>query len=1483
MQDQKLHAQLPGEGQQVTPIRTLLSLSTAFRALFSRLLPARLMGVGGRVVVPVALVVALVAAVGSFAYFTSPGSGTGTANAGSFTGPLDHFLVEATGGGNIGAQSTGTPFSVKITAQDASNHTVTSFTGTVDVTSNRTCSVGCAQTAAFTAGVLSSHSITLTQAGTLSTITATDHSGTGKTGTSNTFTVIASDSTAPYVTAINRADANPTNAGTLHWTVSFSESVTGVDSTDFSLVPTGVTGTSITAVTGSGSGPYTVTVNSGSGNGTLGVNLVDDNSIKDGANNPLGDSVGGANGNFSGQAYTIDKTSPSVTSINRADASPTNSSTVHWTVTFSESVSGVDATDFALVRTGIAGGSITGVSGSGSGPYTVTATTGTGDGSFGLNLVDDDSITDAAGNKLGGTGTIGAGDGSFTGQTYTIDKTGPAVTVEQKVGQADPTNTLPILWTVTFSEAVSGFDATDLSRGGTASGGTVSVIGSGASYEISVGGSPTNGSISFTIAASKAQDTAGNANAASTSSDNTVSYDTITPTVTINQAAGQSDPTGVTPIDFTGVFSESVTGFATGDVTLGGTAGATTATVTGSGTTYNVAVSGMTVSGTVSATIAVAKATDAAGNANNASTSTDNTVTYDTTPFVLSIERAGASPTNAASVTWTVTFTRPVTGVDTTDFALATTGLGGTPAITGVSGSGAVYTVTATSGTGSGSLGLNLVDDNTIRDAAVNGSKLGGNSMGDGNFTGQVYAIDRTAPTVTVNQKSGQADPTNTLPILFTVTFSESVTGFDATDLTRGGTSTGGTVSVTGSGASYEIAVTNPGATLTNGTVSFTIAAARAQDTAGNNNTASSSTDNTVTYDTVGPTVTINQAGAQADPTNASTINFTVVFSDSVTGFTGSDVSLSGSAGATTATVTGSGTTYNVAVSGMTSSGSVSASVAAAAVSDAAGNTSVASTSSDNTVAYDNVAPTVTINQAAGQNDPTNASPIDFTVVFSESVTGFTTGDVTLAGTTGATTATVTGSGTTYNVAVTGMTTAGTVSATIGAARATDAAGNNNLASSSTDNTVSYDNVAPTVTINQAAGQSDPTNVSSINFAVIFSESVTGFATGDVTLAGTSGATTATVTGSGTTYNVAVAGMTTGGTVVATIAAGKATDAAGNGNLASTSTDNTITYDQTAPTVVSITRAGASATVNSGPLTWTVTFSEPVNGVTTSNFGLATSGLGGTAPSITSATASGGAPSATWTVSASTTGTTGTNSGSIGLNLANVTNIKDVATNSLSATTPVVGEAYTYDTTAPTVTVNQAATQSDPTNAAHVNFTVTFSEAVTGFSSANISLGGTAGATSVVVTGSGSTYNVSVGGMTSSGTVTASVTAASAQDAAGNQAQASTSSDNSIQFTATITITSPPENQSGFSRTGPFTGSLAPNNSTVTIEFCQAATFTSACEATPSASFTTTANVSGGWTLTLTAGQQLNNNASYSMRATATTGTTSSVVRHFHT
>jgi len=105
---------------------------------------------------------------------------------------------------------------------------------------------------------------------------------------------------------------------------------------------------------------------------------------------------------------------------------------------------------------------------------------------------------------------------------------------------------------------------------------------------------------------------------------------TTAPLVTINQAATQADPTSTSPIVFTAVFDQPVTGFATGDVTLSGTAGGPlTATVVPVSTSiYTINVTGMSSSGTVIATIPAGVCQNASAQTNNASTSTDNTVTY---------------------------------------------------------------------------------------------------------------------------------------------------------------------------------------------------------------------------------------------------------------------------------------------------------------------------------------------------------------------------------------------------------------------------------------------------------------------------------------------------------------------------------------------------------------------------------------------------------------------------------------------------------------------------------------------------------------------------------------------------------------------------------------------------------------------------------------------------------------------------------------
>jgi uncharacterized repeat protein (TIGR01451 family) len=166
--------------------------------------------------------------------------------------------------------------------------------------------------------------------------------------------------------------------------------------------------------------------------------------------------------------------------------------------------------------------------------------------------------------------------------------------------------------------------------------------------------------------------------------------DQTPPRVTIKQAAGQADPASSSPINFMVRFSEPVTGFTDADVSLGGTAGATTAQVSESapndGRTYAVAVSGMTASGTVTASIPAGVAQDAAGNPNSASTSADNSVSYVPAPdLTLTKRHTGNFTQGQSGALYTITVsnsgTAPTSGMvqvmDSLPAGLAANAIGG--------------------------------------------------------------------------------------------------------------------------------------------------------------------------------------------------------------------------------------------------------------------------------------------------------------------------------------------------------------------------------------------------------------------------------------------------------------------------------------------------------------------------------------------------------------------------------------------------------------------------------------------------------------------------------------------------------------------------------------------------------------------------------------------------------------------------------------
>jgi hypothetical protein len=308
----------------------------------------------------------------------------------------------------------------------------------------------------------------------------------------------------PTVLSITRVDTSPTGAASVNFNVTFSEAVTGVDLlppfNDFTLsVDAGLTGAFIVGVTPVSATVYMVSVSTGSGNGTLRLDLVDDNSILDTANHPLGGANPGDGSFTSGEAYTINKSAPFVASSLRADPSPTAADIVSFTVTFSESVTGVDPFDFSLTSAGnLSGASLTNVAGAGN-IYTISVSTGTGDGGLRLDVLDDDSIVNSFGVPLGGTGP---GNGGYsTGEAYTVDKTAPLVTGSLRADPS-PTAANSVHFAVVFSEPVQGLDPGDLflSTTGNLSGASVtSIIGNGYLYTVAVATGTGDGTLRLDI------------------------------------------------------------------------------------------------------------------------------------------------------------------------------------------------------------------------------------------------------------------------------------------------------------------------------------------------------------------------------------------------------------------------------------------------------------------------------------------------------------------------------------------------------------------------------------------------------------------------------------------------------------------------------------------------------------------------------------------------------------------------------------------------------------------------------------------------------------------------------------------------------------------------------------------------------------------------------------------------------------------------
>ncbi len=799
----------------------------------------------------------------------------------------------------------------------------------------------------------------------------------------------------------------------------------------------------------------------------------------------------------------------------------------------------------------------------------------------------------------------------------------------------------------TFSEDVTGFEAGDVTVTGGVKGAFAST--SARSYTMTV--TPTGSAdVVMTVAADAATDGFNTGPVSAVSA--TATWDAMPPTVRITGMPTKINSTDAFTAIFT--FSEDVTGFEAGDVTVtGGVKGAFAST---SARSYT-----MAVTPTGSADVVMTVAADAATDGFNTGpvSAVSATATWDAIPPTVRITGMPTKINSTDALTAIFTFSEDVTGFEAGDVTV-TGGVKGAFAST----SARSYTMAVTP-TGSVDMVMTVAAD-----AAT-----------DGFNTGPVSAVSATAtwdampPTVRITGMPTKINSTDAFTAIFT--FSEDVTGFEAGDVTVTGGAKGAFAST--SARSYTMAVTPTGSA----DVVMTVAADAATD--GFNTGPVSAVSATATWDAIPPTVRITGMPTKINSTDAFTAIFT--FSEDVTGFEAGDVTVTG--GAKDAFASTSARSYTMAVT-PTGSVDIVMTVAADAATDGFNTGPVSAVSA--TATWDAMPPTVRITGMPTKINSTDAFTAIFT--FSEDVTGFEAGDVTVTG--GAKGAFASTSARSYTMAVTPTGSADVVM-TVAADAATD--GFNTGPVSAVSATATWDAIPPTVRITGM-----PTKINSTDaFTAIFtfSEDVTGFEAGDVTVTG--GMKGAFASTSARSYTMAV---TPTGSVdmVMTVAANAATDGFNTGPVSAVSA--TAAWDAMPPTV-RIT--GMPTKINStDAFTAIFTFSEDVTGFEAGDVTV----TGGVKGAFASTSARSYTMAVTPTGSVDMVMTVAANAATDGFNTGPVSAVSATAA---------------WDAMPPTVRITGMPTKINSTDAFTAIFT--FSEDVTGFEAGDVTVtGGVKGA-----------------------------------------------------------------------------------------------------------------------------------------------------------
>jgi len=1087
---------------------------------------------------------------------------------------------------------------------------------------------------------------------TLNTTAISDVAGNAGSGTT-TSNAYAVDTVLPTATIV----FGNTNLGigqTSPVTITFNEAVPGFTNADLTVS----NGTLSTVSTSDGGVTWiatftpTAAIVSASNHITL-----DTSHVSDAAGN-----VG--SGTVTSNNVAIDGVRPTATIVvSNNNLGIGGTSTV--TITFSEAVSGMALADLTTDN-----GTLSGLSTSDNITYTALLTPTPGITQNNNHIVlDNSTVIDGAGNS--GTGTTSS-------NAYALDSTRPTATIVV----ANPTLAAgqSSLVTITFSEAVNGFDNNDLSvPNGTLT--AVSTSDAGVTWTATF--TPTDGVHDTTnlisLNNSGVQDGAGNAGTGITNSGN-FTIDTVRPTATI-VVADNALKIGETSL-VTITFSEAVTGFSNADLTIidGGTLSAVQSSDGGiTWTATFTPTSNITHSSNV-IELNNTLVANASGNTGSGVTDSNN-YSIDTQRPTASIVVANPALNIGGISLVTITFSEAVTGFSNADLTVAD----GTLSNVSSSDGGITWTATLTPNAATTHTGDVISLNNTLV------SDLAGNA-GAGTTLSNTYGIDTVAPTATI-VVSNTALNVNGSTSLVTITFSETVNNLTAGALTVADGSLSNLVQVDGTHWTATLTA-NPGVTHTGDVI--TLNNTLFSDSASNAGSGTT-TSNTYAIDTQRPTATIVVANSALSIGQTSLV--TITFSEAVSGLTTAAFSVadgtlsglsSGDGGITwTATLT--------ATAGVTHTGDI-ITLNNAAVSDGAGNAGSGSTDS-NTYSVDTQRPTASI---VVNNSLKIGGTSLVTITFSEAVTGFSNADLTVAdGTLSAVSSSDGGITWTAILTPNAATTHTGDVISLNNTLVSDLAGNAG-AGTTLSNNYGVDTVAPTasVVIDHSALNIGQT----AGVTITFSEAVTGFSNADLTVAN----------GTLSTMSSSDGGITWTGTFTPTSNIAHAsnvislnnttyTDLAGNAGTGTTDSNN-YAIDTQRPTA-SIVVANSALNIGQTSLV-TIIFSEAVSGLTTAAFTVADGALSGLSSS------DGGI---TWT--ATLTATAGvTHTGDI-ITLNNAA-VSDVAGNAGSGTTD--SNTYSVDTQRPTATISVANNNLGIGQTTTV--TIAFSEVVTGFNLSELSV-----------------------------------------------------------------------------------------------------------------------------------------------------------------